>query len=81
MRKSYSWTYHTLVSLASEKDGGGDGVKAKYRVHRFDVLMRRDQARFEQFLNSLEEEVVSVIPVSLQAGPLEEWELEPSTSG
>jgi hypothetical protein len=37
-------------------------VKAKYRVHRFDVVMRTDQARFEQFLNSLEGEVISVIP-------------------
>ena len=41
---------------------GGEFVKARYRVHRFDVVMRRDQARFEQFLNSLEGEVVSVIP-------------------
>ena len=37
-------------------------MKARYRVHRFDVAMRTDQARFEQFLNSLEGEVVSVIP-------------------
>jgi hypothetical protein len=38
-------------------------VKAKYKVHRFDVVMRRDQAMFEQFLNSLEGEVVSVARV------------------
>ena len=37
-------------------------MKAKYRIHRFDVTMRTDQDRFEQFLNSLEGEVVSVIP-------------------
>ncbi len=37
-------------------------MKAKYRVHRFDVVMRKDRARFEQFLNSLEGEVISVIP-------------------
>ena len=37
-------------------------MKAKYRVHRVDVRMRSDQARFEQFLNNLEGEVVSVIP-------------------
>ena len=37
-------------------------MKARYIVHRFDVVMRTDQARFEQFLNSLEGEVVSVIP-------------------
>ena len=41
---------------------GGEKVKARYRVHRFDVVMRTDQAMFEQFLNSLEGEVVSVIP-------------------
>ncbi len=39
----------------------GDKMKARYRVHRFDVVMRRDQARFEQFLNSLDGEVISVI--------------------
>jgi hypothetical protein len=37
-------------------------VKARYRVHRFDVRMRADKDRFEQFLNGLEGEVVSVIP-------------------
>ena len=41
---------------------GGEKVKARYRVHRFDVVMRTDQAKFEHFLNSLEGEVVSVIP-------------------
>ncbi|MFL7807646.1 MAG: hypothetical protein ACK2VD_20895 [Anaerolineae bacterium] len=33
-----------------------------YRVHRFDLKMTRDQHRLEQFLNSLEGEVVAVIP-------------------
>ena len=37
-------------------------MKQKYRVHRVNVTMSRDQARFEQFLNDLEGEVVSVIP-------------------
>ncbi len=37
-------------------------MKARYRVLRFDVAMRLDQDRFEQSLNSLEGEVVSVIP-------------------
>ena len=41
---------------------GGEKVKAGYRVHRVDVVMRTDQAMFEQFLNSLEGEVVLVIP-------------------
>ena len=37
-------------------------MKTRYRVHRVDIKMSRDQARFEEFLNSLEGEVVSVIP-------------------
>ena len=37
-------------------------MKQKCRVHRVDVRMSKDQARFEQFLNDLEGEVVSVIP-------------------
>lgn len=37
-------------------------MKARYRVHRVDIKMRTDQDRFEQFLNSLEGEVVTVIP-------------------
>ena len=47
-----------------KQNKGGEKVKARYRVHRFDVLMRTDEARFEQFLNSLEGEVISVIPYS-----------------
>jgi len=34
----------------------------KYRVHRFELRMTQDQVRLEQFLNSLEGEVVSIIP-------------------
>jgi len=37
-------------------------MEVKCRVHRFDVVMRTDQDRFEEFVNSLEDEVVSVIP-------------------
>ena len=37
-------------------------MKARYRVHRVDIRMRMDQDKFEQFLNNLEGEVVSVIP-------------------
>jgi len=33
----------------------------RYRVHRFDIKMTRDQGRLEQFLNSLEGEVVTII--------------------
>ncbi len=33
-----------------------------YRVHRLDLRMTRDQVRLEQFLNSLDGEVVAIIP-------------------
>ena len=33
-----------------------------YRVHRLEVNMERDQARLEQYLNSLEGEIISIIP-------------------
>lgn len=34
----------------------------KYRVHRFDIKMTADQNKLEQFLNSLEGEIVAIIP-------------------
>jgi hypothetical protein len=34
----------------------------KYRVHRFDLKMTQDQSKLEQFLNSLEGEVVAIVP-------------------
>jgi hypothetical protein len=49
---------HTLSAL----EIGGRKMRMKYRVHRFDIRMTRDQGRLEQFLNSLEGEVVAIIP-------------------
>jgi len=37
-------------------------MKARYRVHRFDIKMTTDQTKLEQFLNNLEGEVTSIIP-------------------
>jgi len=37
-------------------------MKARYRVHRFDIKMTADQSKLEQFLNGLEGEVVTIIP-------------------
>lgn len=34
----------------------------RYRVHRFQLRMTRDQHRLEEFLNKLEGEVVTIIP-------------------
>ncbi|MFC2002880.1 hypothetical protein ACFLV4_02910 [Chloroflexota bacterium] len=34
----------------------------KYRVHRMDIDLEKDQAKLEQFLNDLKGEVVSIIP-------------------
>ena len=38
------------------------GMSTKYRVHRFDLKMTSDQAKLEQFLNSLEGDVIAIIP-------------------
>jgi hypothetical protein len=38
----------------------GEGMR--YRVHRFDIKMTRDQSKLEQFLNSLEGEVIAIVP-------------------
>ena len=37
-------------------------MSAKYRVHRFDIKMTSDQSKLEQFLNSLEGEIIAIIP-------------------
>lgn len=34
----------------------------KYRVHRFDLNMKKDQGRLEDFLNRLDGDLVSIIP-------------------
>ena len=40
----------------------GERMKPKYRVHRFNLSMTKDQSKLEQFLNGLEGEVAAVIP-------------------
>jgi hypothetical protein len=39
----------------------GDKMK-KYRSHRFDLRMTTDQHKLEDFLNSLEGEVIAIVP-------------------
>ena len=34
----------------------------KYRVHRMEINLEKDQDKLEQFLNNLHGEVVSIIP-------------------
>ena len=34
----------------------------KYRVHRLDVDLKKDQMKLEQFLNNLDGEVVAIVP-------------------
>lgn len=34
----------------------------KYKVHQFEIDMRKDREKLEQFLNSLRGEIVSIIP-------------------
>jgi len=33
-----------------------------YKIHKFDIDMRREKDKLEQFLNNLEGEIVSIIP-------------------
>lgn len=37
-------------------------MSTNYRVHRFDLRMTVDHSKLEQFLNSLEGEVIAIIP-------------------
>ncbi len=37
-------------------------MSTKYRVHHFDLRMTADQSKLEQFLNSLEGEIIAIIP-------------------
>jgi len=37
-------------------------MSSKYRVHRFDLRMTADHSKLELFLNSLEGEIVAIIP-------------------
>lgn len=37
-------------------------MEKRYRVHRFEIRMSRDQARLEDYLNKIEGGIVSVIP-------------------
>lgn len=34
----------------------------KYRVHRFNIRMTTDQSQLEGFLNSLQGEIIAIIP-------------------
>lgn len=36
-------------------------MSTKYRVHRFDLRMTAVQSKLEQFLNSLEGEIIAII--------------------
>lgn len=37
-------------------------MSMRYKVHRLDIKMSRDQDALERFLNNLEGEIVSIIP-------------------
>ena len=40
----------------------GERMRVRYRVHKFDIDMTKDQSKLEQFLNNLDGEVVAIIP-------------------
>ena len=56
--------------LAYSSATEGEKMKMRYRVHRFDIKMTKDQSKLEQFLNSLEGEVVAIIPNVSSERPL-----------
>jgi hypothetical protein len=37
-------------------------IGMNYRVHRFELNMSRDQGNLERFLNTLEGEIIAIIP-------------------
>jgi hypothetical protein len=37
-------------------------MSTKYRVHRFDLKMTRDQGKLEQFLNNIKGEIIAILP-------------------
>lgn len=37
-------------------------MKGRFRVHRFDIKMSKDQQRLEEYLNCLEGDVITIIP-------------------
>jgi hypothetical protein len=37
-------------------------MKGKYKVHRFDIKMASDRDKLERFLNSLDGEVIAIVP-------------------
>lgn len=37
-------------------------VKMKFRVHRFEISMTKDQHRLEHFLNNLEGDLIAIVP-------------------
>ncbi len=43
-------------------------MKTRYKVHKFYIRMTADDRKLEQFLNSLEGEVVAIIPNVTSAG-------------
>jgi hypothetical protein len=51
----------TVPTVARLTDKESD-MSTKYRVHRFDLRMSADRSRLEQFLNSLEGEIIAVFP-------------------
>lgn len=37
-------------------------METKYKIHKFNLKMAEDKDKLEQFLNSLEGEVIAIIP-------------------
>jgi predicted esterase YcpF (UPF0227 family) len=55
-----------MRAVARQRRPKGESTKGirkmKYRVHRFNIRMTTDQNELERFLNSLEGEVIAIVP-------------------
>lgn len=50
-----------FINQGKTQKKGSENMK-RYRVHRLDIKMEKDQEKLEQFLNDMKGEVVSIIP-------------------
>ena len=46
-------------------------MASKYRVHKFEIKMAKDQYKLEEFLNSMNGEVVSIIPNAVPSADID----------
>lgn len=58
MQVSFFFIFKALFGISNKEVH----MSGKFRVHRFDINMVKDQEKLEQFLNNLKGEVVAIVP-------------------